>query len=175
MKLIIILLLATNLFAITLSKEQQKISDYIFKTGQKYKTNDGTTISESLRSIALGESSFGLNMYGDKYKDGTEKPVVKMSLGVFQVKVDTAKYIIRKDNLKHHFWLLKKDSFIASKLLSDLEFNTEMAARYFIINYNTALKRGYWSPLLKAISRHNGGWNNITYYRKVMRNMRKLK
>ena len=57
-------------------------------------------------------------------------------------------------------------------LLTNTEFSILIAGRYLKRNYEYALKKGKWNPYYKTISRYNGGWNNTTYYKRVMKRMK---
>lgn len=171
-KLILIVLLST--YCYSLSDIQQYIVNTIYSEGLKYKTRTGMSLENTALHIAFRESSFGVKILGDKTEDGKLRDVPEMSLGVFQVRLQTARYVIRKDNLTRYFRYLPKtnlsDIDLANRLLYDIKFNTEMALRYFIINYHRALDRGYEKPWRRALSKHNGGFWNTKYITDVLKN-----
>lgn len=94
------------------------------------------------------------------------------SLGSYGVTEPTARWVIDKMNLiqYNHYTGLSSDKF-KSQLRNNVVFNTEITAAYFKINYERA--RGKYSdPLKRAISKHNGGWNNTKYVNLVLKDVR---
>lgn len=169
------LFLTTTLQAIKLDNSQEKLAIQIYKIGKTFKTADGMSIENTLTAISLRESSLGRFIVGDKMKNGNFKPIEEMSLGAFQIRLGTAKDVIRNNKLKEYMYLLKNDSKLVNKLLTDVKFGATISAHYFINNYNEALKRNMWNPYFRAVSRHNGGWTNKRYYRVFMKDMNKIK
>ena len=120
-------------------------------------------------------------MYKGKYKKriyikkGVLKPIYQSSLGGFQIKMSTARLVIRKFKLKQYYYLLTNDVALVNRLMLDIRFGVNIATRYLWMGYTEAKKRNMWNPYFKCISRYNGGWFNTTYYKKVMVDMKKLK
>ncbi len=162
-----------NLFAF--DETQLKLAKKIYNIGKTFQTDDGMTIEKTLTAISLRESSLGKYVLGDKKKNGEFKPLHEMSLGPFQMRVFTAKEIIKENKLKEYYQYLKNTTALINKLITDVEFGAKLSAYYFIKNYNEALKRGMSRPYYRAVSRHNGGWNNTTYYGALMKNMRSIR
>ena len=242
--LILINLISLNLYA--LDNIQLNVIKTAYKVASKYKASDGHTFNDTIASITLTESSAGKFLIGDNYIDGKEKPFIMKSLGVCQVKLETAiliiskyskyfkkyinlihqnKYVFKKYwkylmNINYFFYLKNKyekrlkfnignrkrnikvlkwiknelkinknkfkkykkyyykDLLLAQILLSDIKFNIKIATFYLIYNYENAIKRKYRNPWFIAISKYNGGYCNVSYYKKVIKNMkivRKLK
>jgi len=96
MKIIIILLFICSLYGNTLTKEQIKKIKDVYVIGKSIKCKNGMTFGYSLASIMGQESSFGKYIIGDKYSNGKLKSLYDSSLGVFQIKLKTAKLIILK-------------------------------------------------------------------------------
>lgn len=166
-------LLASNLFAFDTT--QIELAKKIYSIGKNFKTADGMSIEKTLTAISLRESSLGKYVLGDKKSNGEFKPLKEMSLGPFQMRVPTAKEIIQKNKLKEYYQYLKNDTALINRLITDAEFGAQLSAYYFIKNYNEALKRGMSRPYFRAISRHNGGWNNKTYFNALMKNLRSIR
>jgi hypothetical protein len=80
------------------------------------------------------------------------------------------KYWLKK--IKPYIKYIKKDDIVIDKLLYDEEFSIEISLHYLILNYNVALKRKYYNPWFKSISRYNGGWKNTKYYKRVLKKMK---
>lgn len=154
---------------------QIKLAKKIYTIGKTFKTNDGMTIEKTLTAISLRESSLGKFVLGDKKENGEFKPLKEMSLGPFQMRLFTAREIIKDNKLKEYKKYLKNDTALINKLITDVEFGAKLSAYYFIKNYNEALRRGMSSPYYRAVSRHNGGWNNETYYKALMKNLRSVR
>jgi len=230
--------LFTNINA--LDKIQTNVLKIAYKEASKYKAKDGHIFNDTICAIILTESSAGKYIIGDNYLNGKEKPFILKSLGVGQVKLETAiimiskypkefkkyQYFLHKDKfafkkyskylqniryfsylkdkykrrIKSHIgnqkrnkrvlkWIEKelkynkskfkpfkkyyyKDLQLAQILLSDLRFNIKISTFYLIYNYENAIKRGFKNPWFIAISRYNGGYKNIKYYKRVIRNMK---
>lgn len=171
MKLFLLLFLTINLFALT--TDQEKVFKTVYNTAKMYHAKDGMTFEKTLTSIALRESSLGLTIVGAKNNKQTLKDT---SLGVMQIHLPTAKFIIKSDPIlkSHYSYLLKNNDLLVSALLHNDAFSTMIAAKYLIMNYEKAKSRQMWNPWYRAISRHNGGWNNMRYFKAVMKNMKFL-
>ena len=70
----------------------------------------------------------------------------------------------------------KQDVKLINKLMYDFKFGALISGYYLKHCYEMSLKRfnkseTYW----KAIGRYNGGWNNRTYYKKIMKRMKTVK
>lgn len=171
MFLFISLTLSLNAF----DETQIKLAKKIYFIGKTFKTDDGMSIEKTLTAISLRESSLGKFVLGDKKENGEFKPLKEMSLGPFQIRVTTAKEIIKKNELEKYYTYLQNDTALINKLITDVEFGAKLSAHYFIKNYNEALKRGMSRPYYRAISRHNGGWNNKPYYKALMKNLKSIR
>jgi len=166
-------LFVNNLFAF--DDSQIDLAKKIYNIGKSFKTADGMSIEKTLTAISLRESSLGKYVLGDKKKNGEFKPVKEMSLGPFQMRVPTAKEIIKQNKLTQYYKFLENDTALINRLITDSAFGAKLSAYYFIKNYNEALRRGMSKPYFRAISRHNGGWNNTKYYDALMKNLRSIR
>jgi hypothetical protein len=124
----------------------------------------------------MTESSSGRNIIGDEHYS---KKLKKASLGVYQVRFDTAIFIIQRDKLMNQYYSFllesKNEQRLITLLLTNSKFSGMLAATYLKMNYNYALKKGMKNPYFYAISRYNGGAHNTPYYKRVMKNMRMIK
>jgi len=74
----------------------KKIQD-VYTIGKTIVASDGMSFEKTLPSIMGQESSWGVNVIGDKYdNNGKLKSVYDSSLGNFQIKLSTAKLIIKE-------------------------------------------------------------------------------
>lgn len=172
-KLFLMFLISVNLFAMS-EMQIQNLQD-AYSIGKTTRTSDGLTFENTLAAIMLTESSAGKNLVGDdRFEDGSKKPLHQSSLGTMQMQIKTARYLA--DKYPQLSWLkLLDDGQLTTQILNSPQFSSMLAGYYLKLNYEVAKKRGYWNPYFKAISRYNGGWNNTTYYKRVMRNMKIIK
>ena len=84
------------------------------------------------------------------------------------------KYIYARKQFARYRKAYRKDLLIAETLLTDIKFSATIAANYLILNYEIAQKRHYWNPWWKAVSRYNGGWENVKYVHGVILYLRYL-
>ena len=96
------------------------------------------------------------------------------SLGDYNITLLAVKKVIDTYNLKQYYKYLSVDKKrivdvdgLISVTLNNSSFNTDIALYYFKMNYEEAKRRGLKDPFVKAISRHNGGWNNAAYVNKI--------
>lgn len=102
------------------------------------------------------------------------KPLVESSLGPFQIKVTTAMEVITKMELKKYYPLLSNEKLLVSKLLSDEKFGALVAVSFLKMHYIRAKNDGVHNPLLRAISRYNGGNYNTVYINHIMKKVNLL-
>jgi len=169
------LLISTQLFA--LNNIQVNNLKLAYNIGKQIKSNDGISFENTLCAIMLTESSAGMEVIGDKYKDGKLKSLYDSSLGVFQIRLITAKEVIKKDKFMNKYFnhLLYNDKKLVNLLLLDTEFSAMIACTYLKMTYNYALKHKHKSSWRSAISRYNGGWNNTVYIERVMKRYENFK
>lgn len=80
-----------------LTLEQEEKVKIAYNIGKNIKASDGMTFGFTLPSIMGQESSWGLAIIGDKYDStGKLKSLYDSSLGIFQIKLSTAKLTILK-------------------------------------------------------------------------------
>jgi len=142
MKIIVSILLASSLLlSDTFSKGQISVIRKSYNIGKQFKARDGMTFENTLASLVFTESSAGKFVVGDRHNF-----IENCSLGYYQIRLKTAKWIIKK------------------KINSYLKFW-----------YNYALSMNIKKPWRYSVSRYNGGVNNIKYINRIRRNMKKIK
>ncbi len=173
MKLLLTLLLAVQVFALT--ERQVKTLQTAYSIGQLIVAKDGTTFENTLAAIALTESSAGVNLIGDdRTKAGKKKPLIESSIGCMQIKISTAKELARRYKLIS--WVdTMSDEALGFRLLASNQTSVLIAGIHIMHYYDVALSRGYYNPWFKTISRYNGGWNNTEYFERVKKNLKTIK
>lgn len=174
MKLIFLLFLSfSSLFS--LSQQQIDIIISSYNIGKNIKAINNETFGLTTAAIALTETSAGKDsLIGDKH---ISDKLNKQSLGIFQIRVPTAKFLINKNTLikKHYNHLIKNEKLLINLLLTNKEFSAFLAGNYIKLNYDKALKRNYKNPYFYAVSKYNGGTRNFKYYNKVIKNIKIVK
>ena len=127
----------------------------------QYPNMHGETFEKTAMSICLTETSAGVFKVGDIGKDPN---IFNASLGIMQVRLETARYVAQKLNITEIQEL--SDVKLVNKLLSDDRFNAMVAVR-FLVWLNDYTNNNYF----RTVSRYNGGNVNHFYYNRVMRNM----
>jgi hypothetical protein len=117
MKIVLFLLIVTHsLFALT--HDQIKAMKIGYSVGKTITAKNGMTFENTLASIPGQESSWCVNVVGDKYdKNGKLKSLYESSLGCYQIKLSTAKLVIKKNPhlLKKYEYLVYNGSSIYIK------------------------------------------------------------
>ncbi len=126
----------------------------------KYPNKNGETFEKTAMSICLTETNAGRVKIGDM---GKQPNIFNSSLGLMQVRLNTARFIAKKLDLKEVLEL--SDVELMNKLLGDDEFNATIAVRYLVWLHDRT--QNYF----RAVSRYNGGNVNYPYYSRVMKNM----
>lgn len=164
--LVLNILLLTSINALPVSKKQFDTYKEVVYISSKYKDNEGYIYPSVMASICLTESSLGKHIIGDLAKNDPD--ITKGSLGIMQVRVDTAKFV---GTISKEFSFISKmsDLEIAKKLLSDNTFNIGVATTYFIYNKNRH------KTIFRAISTYNGGLKNMRYVKAVFNNLKLIK
>lgn len=129
-----------------------------------HKNKKGETFENTAMAISLTETQAGMMKVGDV---GKSPNIFHSSLGIMQVRLQTARFIAKK--LKLNDVLSLSDIDLVNKLLSDDEFNITIAIKYFV------WLSDHTKTYFQAISRYNGGNVNYKYFNRVMKNMKKLK
>ena len=166
MKSLLILILPFLLFGI--SESQLQILQMAYNIGKSTVADDGMTFEQTAASIALVESSAGLRLIGDQ---GINGKLRNASMGVMQVRLSTAKEVIKKDQRMNKYFshLLHSDQKLISMLLGNHRFNLLISLTYLRMQYDYALLLGYPKPYFRAISRYNGGNYNTLYFNRVIK------
>lgn len=102
---------------------------------------------------------------------GKLKPIDECSLGKFQVKLSTAKDMIRQyEHLAKYRRYLRDDAKLINVLLLYDKRSALIAGTYLLNRYELAQRKGLSKPYWRAISAYNGGWNNTKYKNDFKRN-----
>jgi len=171
-KIFISLLLVISL-SYSFDKDQMDIIRKSYNIGKLIKAKDGMTFENTLASISFTESSAGKYIIGDKFT----KHLKDSSLGVYQIRLKTAKWLIKSDPwLRKNFtYLLKDDNRLISMILRREEFGALLAGHLLKIWYNYALKKDIKNPWFYAVSRYNGGVHNTVYVARIRKNIKLIK
>ncbi len=156
---------ATNLSASNLKTSQVEKLKLVKSVALKYPNKKGKTLEKTAMSICLTETNAGRVKIGDIKRKNPN--IFKSSLGIMQVRMQTAKFIAKKLKLEEVSKL--SDVELMNKLLGDDEFNAQIAVQYLVWLSNRTKDH------FTAVSRYNGGNVNHPYYNRVMKNMQKLK
>ena len=172
MKVILLALLCFSL-SFGFTNNQKRIIRQSYNIGKLIKAKDGMTFENSLASIVFTESSAGKYVVGDRFS----KHLRDASLGAFQIRIKTAKWIIKKDKFcnKHFKFLLEDEDALITYLLTKPRFGAIIAGFFLKISYEYALRKGIENPWEYAISRYNGGDKNYKYINRVKKNIKLLK
>lgn len=123
--------------------------DVIYEIASQY-----TSEPETIVSMALIESSHGINKVGDSGR----------SLGLLQLQCQTVLWFAKKH--KSLMWLRRIPRQSLKNLLLHYDrLNVEIASKMLQWRIN---RYDYFI----AVSRHNGGFKNYAYFAKVKRNLR---
>lgn len=158
-----ILIFATSALQATVFKPEQIDTLALVKEiALRYPNKTGETFAKTAMAICLTETSAGVFKVGDIGKDPN---IFKASLGVMQVRLQTARFLAEKLDLQEVKSM--SDVKLVNKLLSDDRFNIEIAVQ-FLVWLNDYTNHNYF----RTVSRYNGGNINHPYYGRVMRNMK---
>jgi hypothetical protein len=102
------------------------------------------------------------------------KPLEESSLGAFQIQVPTARFVISNMKLSHYYKYLSDEKALVNALLTDVNFGATIAVNYLNRNYLIGKKRQRRAWFF-AVSRYNGGNNNVNYVRKISQKIKKIK
>ncbi len=152
--------------------EQRKLMTMAFHIGQEF------GFPETIQSLLLQETLAGA--YGDRIGD-TNLPIGFRSYGVMQMKVGTARKVLRKYSalVPNYFPNRKtykrlRDEEIIIKLIQDDEFNIRLAS----LNFTMHRKRSKsWAQAVVGYNTGQGAANRITepkkhkYYTKILKRL----
>jgi len=162
--IIICIFFASSLVASKLSPKQIETLKIVRDIAKQYPNANGETFENTAMAICLSETSAGVFKVGDIGKDPN---IFKASLGIMQVRLETARFVAQKLNLTNIIKM--SDVELVNRLLGDDKFNAYVAVN-FIVWLND-----YTKNYFRTVSRYNGGNHNRPYYYKVMRNMQFIK
>jgi len=132
--------------------------------------------------VYLRESAVGIKTVEEL--NGKRKHIAKVSMGDYHMTFPAIVHVIKTYNLKQYYHFLdvdkkkvkrEKELELAKLSRYNKVFNTEMALYYFKCNYEEAIKRNFKDPLYKAVSKHNGFWNNYKYVNLVKKDIATIK
>lgn len=162
-QILLFLLIFQSIFA-KITSEQRENLQIARNIGQICLYDGESNLNETLPSIMLQESSAISNSKGDDGK----------SIGLFQFQLATIRDMQRR-NTKFGFLQYYSDKMIMKKLIDDPEFSSVLACELFKMNYREAKALGLSDPKKRAIMRHNGGFKNTNYIRKVLERQKFIK
>lgn len=163
--IVFFLLFITTTQAGTFSPQQLETLKMVREIALQYPNSQGETFADTAMAICLTETSAGIFKVGDIGKDPN---IFNASLGIMQVRLETAKFLAKKLNWTEV--LKMSDVKLINKLLGDDKFNATVAVR-FIVWLNEYTKHNYF----RTVSRYNGGNYNRPYYYRVMKNMKLIR
>jgi len=146
LRVLIWMILATQLFGYTLTTAQTKVKEKILSIAPQY-----TKYKSTILAIAMVESSLGVGVLGDDAK----------SLGITQLQIPTVRFLITKDK-SLRFLNQYSNKQLESFLLRHDDLSIIITCKLF--EYYRK-RYGYF----QAISRYNGGKHNYHYYNKVVK------
>lgn len=159
--ILLIGLFFANLNGAVLSDRQLETLKTVRDIALQYPNKQGETFEDTAMAICLTETSAGIFRVGDIGKDPN---IFNASLGVMQVRLQTARFLADKLGWKELQEM--SDVKLVNKLLGDDKFNATVAVK-FIVWLNNHTKHNYF----RTVSRYNGGNYNRPYYYRVMKNM----
>jgi hypothetical protein len=127
------------------------------------------------------ENSYGHYIYYKNWQkrvyienDGDVKRIAECSLGGLMLTIPTIKRVIKHYKIKSLMHYVEDNHYLmdlVNNLLINKDLSVYITFLYMNMNYKEAIRRGYSYPIMRAISMHNGGWNNLSYYHKVKKDM----
>lgn len=157
----ILIFASSALQATVLKPEQIDTLTLVKEIALRHPDKSGETFAKTAMAICLTETSAGVFKVGDI---GRDPNIFKASLGVMQVRLETARFIAEKLDLQEIKAM--SDVKLVNKLLGDDRFNIEVAVQ-FLVWLSDYTNHDYF----RTVSRYNGGNVNHPYYGRVMRNM----
>lgn len=108
------------------------------------------------------------------FVDVKTKELSNTAVGAFQVKMQTAKRVIKEMGLEQYTHLLDNDTALIKKLTLDARFSALIAVNYLKLNYEHAQRRNMPDPWFYAVSKYNGGSKNFAYVNLIKSKMARL-
>ncbi|MFA5583003.1 MAG: lytic transglycosylase domain-containing protein [Bacteriovoracaceae bacterium] len=128
-----------------------------------YEEGKAIGFPETIQSILWQETRAKKNVYGsygvigdDKGKDGLTKPLGKKSYGAMQVRLDSAKEVLRRYPNLGKF---KSDEELLVALLTNDRFNIRVGTYYFKMQLEDSRIKKSWD---KAVLSYNVGAGNVS-------------
>jgi hypothetical protein len=155
----------SSVHASVFSDKQIDTLKMVREVALQYPNSKGETFENTATAICLTETSAGVFKVGDI---GKNPNIFKASLGIMQVRLETARFLAEKLNWTEI--LEMSDIRLVNKLLGDDKFNAEVGVK-FIVWLNEYTQHNYF----RTVSRYNGGNYNHPYYNRVMKNNELIK
>ena len=157
----VVFLTAQCATASIIKPSQVQTLEMVKEIASNYPNKQGETFEKTAMAICLTETSAGVFKIGDIGKDPN---IFNASLGIMQVRLQTARFIADKLNLREIQEM--SDVKLVNRLLGDDRFNVEVAVQFLV------WLNDYTKDYFRTVSRYNGGNNNHPYYQRVMANMK---
>ena len=147
---------------------------YYYKDGHKRVQVPLSRVRESDKHMYAVVSNDGTKHEKQVFVDVKTKELGNTAVGAFQVKMQTAKRVIKEMGLEQYNHLLDNDTAIIKKLALDARFSALIAVNYLKLNYEHAKRRKIADPWFYAVSKYNGGSKNFTYVNLIKSKMGRL-
>lgn len=147
---------------------------YYYKDGHKRVQVPWSRVRESDKHMYAVVSNDGTKHEKQVFVDVKTKELGNAAVGAFQVKVQTAKRVIKEMGLEQYKHLLDNDTALIKKLALDARFSALIAVNYLKLNYEHAKRRNIADPWFYAVSKYNGGSKNHTYVNLIKSKMDRL-
>ena len=147
---------------------------YYYKDGHKRVQVPWSRVRESDKHMYAVVSGDGTKHKKQVFADVKTKELGNTAVGAFQVKMQTAKRVIKEMGLEQYKHLLDNDTALIKKLALDARFSALIAVNYLKLNYEHAKRRNIADPWFYAVSKYNGGSKNFTYVNLIKSKMGRL-
>lgn len=147
---------------------------YYYKDGHKRVQVPWSRVRESDKHMYAVVSNDGTKHEKQVFADVKTKELGNTAVGAFQVKMQTAKRVIKEMGLEQYKHLLDNDTALIKKLTLDARFSALIAVNYLKLNYEHAKRRNIADPWFYAVSKYNGGSKNFTYVNLIKSKMDRL-
>ena len=147
---------------------------YYYKDGHKRVQVPWSRVRESDKHMYAVVSGDGTKHEKQVFADVKTKELGNTAVGAFQVKMQTAKRVIKEMGLEQYKHLLDNDTALIKKLALDARFGALIAVNYLKLNYEHAKRRKIADPWFYAVSKYNGGSKNFTYVNLIKSKMGRL-
>jgi hypothetical protein len=147
---------------------------YYYKDGHNRVHVPWSRVRESDKHMYAVVSTGDTEHKKQVFVDVKTKELGNTAVGAFQVKMQTAKRVIKEMGLAQYKHLLDNDTALIKKLALDARFSALIAVNYLKLNYEHAKSRNMSDPWFYAVSKYNGGSKNFTYVNLIKSKMGRL-